>query len=216
MAWFKVDDGFFSSRKVTSIPRSRRWSAVGLWTIVGTWCAKELTDGHVPRYQFDELGGNLRDAEALVASGLWIITNDGWQFHDWSEYQPTREEVLKAREKDAERQRVRRTSTRTPNGQSSESRHPGPARPDPTTTNSSNEVSRAGTTGPWCARHPGGTDEPCGGCRTARIAFEATERSQLEAKRDKTPHTRAARRGDGHKCVDDGNGWCKTCVERMP
>ena len=39
MAWFKVDDGFHSSRKVLSIPRRSRLAAIGAWTIAGAWCA---------------------------------------------------------------------------------------------------------------------------------------------------------------------------------
>ena len=35
MVWFKVDDGFYSSSKVLSIPRTSRLAAVGLWLRVG-------------------------------------------------------------------------------------------------------------------------------------------------------------------------------------
>lgn len=142
MVWFKVDDGFHSSRKVLSIPRSVRLQAVGLWTLAGTWSMKELTDGHVPDYVIDEMGGTPRIVDALVKSGLWSEVPEGRQFHDWTEYQPTRASVLDAREKEADRKRqarekgrpgsVRADNKRTPAGQNAESEDPVPSRPVPT------------------------------------------------------------------------------------
>ena len=40
MVWFKVDDGFYSSQKVLSMPRSCRLAAVGLWTMAGNWSGR--------------------------------------------------------------------------------------------------------------------------------------------------------------------------------
>jgi hypothetical protein len=37
-----------------------------------------------------------------------------------------------------------------------------------------------GAPAPFCPNHPGGTDRPCGPCRTARLAFESV---QVEVKR---------------------------------
>ena len=66
MVWFKVDDGFYSSRKVLSIPRRHRLAAVGLWAMAGNWSARELTDGKVPTYVLDELGATETLIRALV------------------------------------------------------------------------------------------------------------------------------------------------------
>jgi hypothetical protein len=99
MPWFKVDDGFSTSRKVISIPRRDRLAAVGLWTMAGNFAAKELTDGHVPAYVLDDLGATPELIDLLVASGLWDRDEQGeiW-FHDWCEYQPSASEY---REKQA-------------------------------------------------------------------------------------------------------------------
>lgn len=133
MPWFKVDDGFFASQKVTRIPRGKRWSAVGLWLLAGTWCSKELTDGFLPDYQFQELGGAKRDADALVESELWERLDGGWQFVEWAENQPTKEQTLKRRADDAARKRDRspKDSGRTPDGIQADSAPPDPSRPDP-------------------------------------------------------------------------------------
>lgn len=91
--WFKVDDSLHSSRKIMSIPRSIRLAAVGLWTIAGSWSADEELDGFVPAYMIAEWGATPKLVAALVTAGLWEPTEEGTQFHKWSEYQPTRAEL---------------------------------------------------------------------------------------------------------------------------
>jgi len=103
MAWFKVDDGFYTSHKVLSIPRSQRATALGVWLMVGTWSADKMTDGLVPHYILEEYGCTPEIREALVLSGLWKIHDNGSdhagiEFHDWCEYQPTREQMMAKRE----------------------------------------------------------------------------------------------------------------------
>ncbi|WP_433658070.1 hypothetical protein ACQPW1_39805 [Nocardia sp. CA-128927] len=150
MPWFKVDDGFANSAAVVRIPRRYRVTAVGLWTLAGTWCSKELTDGFVPVYLLDELGASKAIAEHLVKAGLWHTVEGGWQFACWAPDQPTRAQVLEAREKEAERKRRWReaktgksrpvasgerpggTTPSVPPGSHPESVLPDPTRPDPT------------------------------------------------------------------------------------
>jgi hypothetical protein len=104
MVWFNVDDGFMSSAKILSIPRARRIPAAGVWTLMGTWCARNLTDGFVPKYALDELPGASKFVPNLVSSRLWSEVEGGWQFNKWSLYQRTREQVLKERAANAARQ----------------------------------------------------------------------------------------------------------------
>lgn len=105
MTWFKVDDGLHSHRKVRSLPRKDRMPALGLWCLAGSWCADNLTDGHVPAYMLEELGGTTRQAQLLVTSGLWFQVDDGYQFHGWSDEgrQPTRAQVEEHRESERKR-----------------------------------------------------------------------------------------------------------------
>lgn len=104
MPWFKVDDNFHSNKKVLRIPRNRRCAAVGLWILVGTWSASNLTDGKVPDYLPTELGGTQRMVDDLVAAGLWIPVADEHIFPNWDEYQPTKQKVEGKREADRQRQ----------------------------------------------------------------------------------------------------------------
>ncbi len=84
MTWFKVDDRLWGHPKWLATPARSR----ALWASAGSWCAGQGTDGKVPRHVLPILGGNARDAAALVTAGLWRETRDGWRFHGWDEFQP--------------------------------------------------------------------------------------------------------------------------------
>jgi hypothetical protein len=101
MPWFKVDDGFHGHPKVVELSTS----AVGVWTLCGSWCAKYLTDGAVNLKTIVRLGGQDSDALELVRSGLWLETGDGFQFNDWEKYQPLKATVEAEREAAQERMR---------------------------------------------------------------------------------------------------------------
>jgi len=110
--WFKVDDGFHGHPKVVELSTS----AVGVWTLCGSWCAKYLTDGAVNLKTILRLGGEESDALELVQSGLWLATDDGFQFNDWEKYQPLKASVEAEREAAQERMRqvrAKRKGTRS-------------------------------------------------------------------------------------------------------
>lgn len=96
MTWFKVDDSFYDHPKVYDAPDC----AVALWIRAGCWAARNLTDGFVPSGMLARLCDDSdRAAKELVDRGLWKRTKGGYQFHDWSAYQPTRGEVQASRDK---------------------------------------------------------------------------------------------------------------------
>lgn len=147
MAWFKVDDGFHSSRKLLSIPKRHRLAAAGLWVIAGSWCADQLTDGHIPDYMFKEWGATPATIQALLDSGLWERISDANVFYKWHEYQPSKEDVDADRAASRARMRDLRAKRKQgkpreqaedgevfgrtgPNG-SENVRNPDPTRPDP-------------------------------------------------------------------------------------
>ena len=140
MPWFKIDDGFTNSKPVLRLQRRVRTSAIGLWTLAGAWSAKELTDGFVPEYVIEELASTPAIAGHLVRCGLWEEAEEGWQFKGWEKYQPTREQIMEARDRETERKRKYRESQRRPSGTDAgrteghqrESGPPDPTRPDPT------------------------------------------------------------------------------------
>lgn len=176
MTWFKVDDSFYRSRKVRRLGRDRV-AAVGLWTLCGDWSADNLTDGFVPWEVVEEWDAKRRLAHRLIAVALWHEAEadgeEGVQFHDWHDWQPTKDQVIQRRKADAERRarwrEARRNAskpagpdTASPDTSLAESRRdadvssrgasrsgsvlPDPTRPDPTRTSFGSTTQQDGTT----------------------------------------------------------------------
>ncbi|HEY2195575.1 MAG TPA: hypothetical protein VGH76_25185 [Actinomycetospora sp.] len=95
MTWFKVDDQLPDHRKFRALGARNRMAATGLWTTCGAWAANAGTDGFVPVEIVRRYDPRLRLAAALVDAKLWVEDKvdgeDGFCFHDWSVYQPTKE-----------------------------------------------------------------------------------------------------------------------------
>lgn len=102
MTWAKFCDGFLDHPKVLRAGED----AANLFMRGCIWCNKHLTDGAIPREALRALT-NRRDATALagklVAVRLWEETADGWQVHDWSDHNPTRDAVEGKRDKTREK-----------------------------------------------------------------------------------------------------------------
>ncbi len=95
MTWFKVDDSFYDHPKVFDAPDC----AVALWVRAGTWSARNLTDGFVPAGMPARFCDDFeRAVQELIGRGLWKRTKGGFQFHDWTDYQPTRDEAIAGRD----------------------------------------------------------------------------------------------------------------------
>lgn len=98
--WFKVDDRFWSHPKVTGCSDS----AIALWVRAGSYCAMYLTDGFIADSARNIFGIHFdSDAEKLVECGLWEKVDGGFQFHDWSTFQPASEAVKAKRAADRQR-----------------------------------------------------------------------------------------------------------------
>lgn len=99
MAWFNADD------KMHSHPKSRAagLEAIGLWLLAGTYCTDYLTDGAVPLWFVESWPRGKQLALKLIKSGFWEADGEDFQFLSWGEYQRTKEQVLAAKEKAAER-----------------------------------------------------------------------------------------------------------------
>lgn len=102
MTWAKFCDGFLDHPKVLRAGED----ASNLFMRGCIWCNKHLTDGAIPREALRALTAR-RDAATLAAKlvsvRLWEETADGWQVHDWSDHNPTRESVEGRREKTREK-----------------------------------------------------------------------------------------------------------------
>ena len=122
MPWVRIDEEFPHHPKVVKAgPLGMAMHVAAL-----CYCNQYLTDGFVPksvaaglldldgigmRQWMGELTGGGEDAtwqlvvQDLEDAGLWERAEGGWQIHDYHDYQPSREHVLKVREvrKDAGR-----------------------------------------------------------------------------------------------------------------
>ncbi len=107
MPWFKVDDHFWSHPKISDLSND----AISLWVRAGSYSAQHLTDGFIPDAVVRrQLWSDKSAAEELAESGLWVVAEGGFQFHDWLQYQPTAADTLSKRE--AARERVRKARER--------------------------------------------------------------------------------------------------------
>ena len=100
VTWFKVDDQLADHPKVMGLGDDRL-SALGLWTICGTYSAKHLTDGFVPQSAVQLYGGPRwqRIVDALVRVGLLEAVSGGYRMHDFLDYNPSRQKVNDDRSK---------------------------------------------------------------------------------------------------------------------
>lgn len=107
MPWFKVDDNLAFHGKTVAAGNA----ALGLWVRAGSWSAQTLTEGFVPEHMIAAFGGT-KSAGSLLSCGLWDRVDGGYQFHDWHEYQPSRESVENERRAAKDRQQRARDKAR--------------------------------------------------------------------------------------------------------
>lgn len=143
MAWFKVDDHFWSHPKTAELSDG----ATALWLRAGSWAAGHLTDGVVPVSMLRLFRARRRSADELIAAGLWSFVRDTsvepsshagdtFVFTSWHEYQPSKAQVEARRE--ATKTRVNTWRQGKGNGVTEtftdgpRNAPPDPTRPDPT------------------------------------------------------------------------------------
>ena len=121
MSWVKLDDQFSHHPKIMQAGPLAGW----LHVCALCYCASYLTDGFVPNAvtnvladysnigvttagnDFVQFGHDIEASELvdmLVFVGLWEPVNNGYQIHDYLEYNPSKADVLAERAKNAERQ----------------------------------------------------------------------------------------------------------------
>lgn len=223
MPWVRFDDQFSIHRKVSGLSDA----AFRLHVSAIFWCARNLTDGAVPEEDLDDVCARVRTPGRFVAElvrrGLWHEpkdicespdcaadgTADGWVIHDYLEFQPSKEKVVRDRKDNAARQKKWRDQQkqrppRDPedrNGVSNEDRNgvsnSAPSRPVPVGGKGRGNTSGSSDPGPEppqrCQEHTGDPNPPkCGGCADARRSWDTwdaarrradSKRRSLEARR---------------------------------
>lgn len=106
---FQVDPDFYDHPKVLGMSDA----AVSLWTRAGSYSVAKSTDGFVAETVLvHALRSTLEVADELVHRGLWQRRKGGFQFHEWSKRNLTKERIEADREADRDRKRAERESAR--------------------------------------------------------------------------------------------------------
>lgn len=101
----RLDDHFWAHPKVLNCSDG----AIALWVRALSWVGFQLTDGFVPHQCLRLLRGRKRDADRLVAAGLWVRGECdgqlGYWFHDFTDWNnaATKGEVEKRRKRGHDR-----------------------------------------------------------------------------------------------------------------
>lgn len=112
--WVRLDDKLHSHPKVLALfDGGHAESALALWLLAASWSGDQLTDGVIPRVQVRRLGFTVAAAEELVRVGLWCVCDEGWAFHDWLTYNPSREHVLARQTAAREKKQRQREAARS-------------------------------------------------------------------------------------------------------
>lgn len=130
MTWVRLDDQFPDHPKVLEAGPAAAW----LYICGLSYASRYLTDGFIPAVQVRRLAdmdGAEEAAERLVTVGLWAPADDGYQIHDYLDYQQSATKVREEREAAKQRmQRLRSPEVRPNISRSSPS--PAHSRPSPT------------------------------------------------------------------------------------
>jgi hypothetical protein len=116
MPWVRIDEEFPRHPKLVQVGPL----GVALQVAALCYCNYYLTDGFVPfgavrtLLDFNRVGENIGDqvevwselgavniANRLVKAGVWEEVDGGFRIHDYDHYQPTRDQVLAERERNA-------------------------------------------------------------------------------------------------------------------
>lgn len=237
MPWVKLDDQFWSNRKVR-----RAGQAIGAYTICLTWCSSELTDGFIPEDELQFICSGIEspesDMERLVKVGLLRKAVGGWEVPGYLEFNPSKAETLAKRAKDRARKQAQGTnggsarnpsgsrpeSERTPQGIQTASGSPVPSRPDPVTTPLPPSCQKGGQRS--CPRCSAGPGEPCRTANgTPRIDHHTARlKDPLDriVKQDSVPIAAIPRPGQDNprhprdQCACEGVGTIGTPDGRIP
>lgn len=111
MPWVKLTDDWYDDPKIALLDDH----GVALWVIGLTWCARNLTDGAIPRKVIRGMVDDPdRAVDQLVTARLWSSTDDGFLVENYLQYQPSRDEVLEKRGREKARSARRRTPSDQP------------------------------------------------------------------------------------------------------
>lgn len=104
MPWQALDDQFYDHPKTVQAGTA----GAGLFALTLSYCGRHLTDGFVSSAMVRKLASDVDDpialADRLVDAGFFERVDGGYQVHDYLDYQPSKEDVIRQRAENARRQ----------------------------------------------------------------------------------------------------------------
>ena len=99
--WVRIEEDFYGNRKVLAVSAE----TVGVFVLSLSWCNHQKTDGFIWRPALPFIKAKPRNIRELVKVEMWLPVKDGWEIHDYAEYQRTAAfwEDLAAKKADAGR-----------------------------------------------------------------------------------------------------------------
>lgn len=114
MAWVRIHDAALSHPKIVGIFDWRDPLHVWFWGL--SYCQAHLTDGLIVSAAVPKMA--LKAASELVTRNLWAVIPDGWQVHDYLDWNDSRELVTKKRTEAKDRMRSYRERSQIVHGES--------------------------------------------------------------------------------------------------
>jgi hypothetical protein len=117
--WSRLDDELIDHRKIFAagelIGKNGPAIAIGFYAVALMWANKHLTDGHLPMpviKSFRHVENPTSIADALAKAGLLDKNGNGFQIHDFEEWNPSAKAIKKKRKDDRLRKQQARARSR--------------------------------------------------------------------------------------------------------
>ena len=91
LRWVRLDATFPGNPKVVDLAGRGHHRAITVYVCSLAYAGHQGTDGHIPQAALPFIHATRTHAKQLCEAGLWIANGDGWNIHDWHDYQPRSE-----------------------------------------------------------------------------------------------------------------------------
>lgn len=99
LPWVRLDTQFAHNPKVLQLIGDKAQAAIVTYVCALGYAGAHGTDGYIPATALPFIHGTRRQAQQLVAVGLWHESPGGYTINDWDEYQRSSLEAVERREK---------------------------------------------------------------------------------------------------------------------
>lgn len=98
LPWVRLDSQFPTNPKVVALLKEKDGYRAAFVYLCGlAHCGAHGTDGFIQRDMLPYIHARLSDAQRLARHGFWEEQPGGWLVHDWTQFQPTNEEMQQRR-----------------------------------------------------------------------------------------------------------------------